>query len=246
MSRFAVILPAAGQSQRFKDEHYKKPFAPLSDRAVWLHTVEKFVNRDDVKQTIVVISPEDKSLFEAKFSANAVILGIDVVLGGDSRADSVANALKQVRDEIDYVAIHDAVRPCIASSWIDNVFKAAKDNGAAILAVPVTSTLKRVKDNRQIQETVSRNNLWEAQTPQVFRRDLLVKAFAENPQASIATDEAQLVEQIGHPVTVVEGSPSNMKITTKDDLRLAAEVLKFLPKPQRQGPAHPFGDDHWR
>ena len=246
MSRFAVILPAAGQSQRFNDEHYKKPFAPLADRAVWLHTVEKFVNRDDVKQTIVVISPEDKSLFEAKFSANAVILGIDVVLGGDSRADSVANALKQVRDEIDYVAIHDAVRPCIASSWIDSVFKAAKDNGAAILAVPVTSTLKRVKDNRQIQETVTRENLWEAQTPQVFRRDLLVKAFAENPQASTATDEAQLVEQIGHPVTVVEGSPSNMKITTKDDLRLAAEVLKFLPKPQRPGPAHPFGDDHWR
>ena len=246
MSRFAVILPAAGQSQRFNDEHYKKPFAPLADRAVWLHTVEKFVNRDDVKQTIVVISPEDKSLFEAKFSANAVILGIDVVLGGDSRANSVANALKQVRDEIDYVAIHDAVRPCIASSWIDGVFKAAKDNGAAILAVPVTSTLKRVKDNREIQETVSREKLWEAQTPQVFRRDLLVKAFAENPQASTATDEAQLVEQIGHPVTVVEVSPSNMKITTKDDLRLAAEVLKLLPKPQRPGPAHPFGDDHWR
>ena len=246
MSRFAVILPAAGQSQRFNDEHYKKPFAPLADRAVWLHTVEKFVNRDDVKQTIVVISPEDKSLFEAKFSAKSVILGIDVVLGGDSRANSVANALKQVREEIDYVAIHDAVRPCIASSWIDSVFKAAKDNGAAILAVPVTSTLKRVKDNREIQETVSRENLWEAQTPQVFRRDLLVKAVAENPQASTATDEAQLVEQIGHPVTVVEGSPSNMKITTKDDLRLAAEVLKLLPKPQRPGPAHPFGDDHWR
>ena len=126
------------------------------------------------------------------------------------------------------------------------MFKAAKDNGAAILAVPVTSTLKRVKDNREIQETVSREKLWEAQTPQVFRRDLLVKAFADNPQASIATDEAQLVEQIGHPVTVVEGSPSNMKITTKDDLRLAAEVLKLLPKPQRPGPAHPFGDDHWR
>ena len=246
MSRVAVILPAAGQSQRFNDEHYKKPFAPLADRAVWLHTVEKFVNRDDVKQTIGVISPEDKSLFEAKFSANAVILGIDVVLGGDSRANSVAYALKQVREEIDYVAIHDAVRPCIANSWIASVIKAAKANGAAILAVPVTSTLKRVKANREIQETVSREKLWEAQTPQVFRRDLLVKAFAENPQASTATDEAQLVEQIGHPVTVVEGSPSNMKITTKDDLRLAAEVLKFLPKPQRPGPAHPFGDDHWR
>ena len=99
---------------------------------------------------------------------------------------------------------------------------------------------------KQIQETVPREKLWEAQTPQVFRRDLLLKAFAENPQASTTTDEAQLVEQIGHPITVVQGSSSNMKITTKDDLRLAAEVLKILPKPQRQGSAHPFGDDHWR
>ena len=246
MSRFAVILPAAGQSHRFKDQHYKKPFAPLADRAVWLHTVEKFVNREDVKQTIVIISPEDKSLFEAKFSANTVILGIDVVLGGNTRSDSVANALKRVRDEIDYVAIHDAVRPCIASTWIDAVFNAAKDSGAAILGVPVTSTLKRVSSDHHIQETVARENLWESQTPQVFRRELLVRAFAENPQASAATDEAQLVEQIGHPITVVQGSSSNLKITTTDDLRLAAEVLKFLPKPQRQGPAHPFGEDHWR
>ena len=246
MSTFGVILPAAGKSERFRDQHYKKPFAPLADRAVWLHTVEKFVNRVDVKQLIVVISPEDRSLFDAKFPANVVILGIDVVEGGGKRADSVANALKQIRDDVDFVAIHDAVRPCIASKWIDAVFAAAEKTGAAILGVPVPSTLKRVESDHQIQETVSRANLWEAQTPQVFRRELLVKAFAEHSQASTVTDEAQLVEHIGHAVTVVPGSPQNMKITTQDDLRLAAEVLKILPRAKRQGPAHPFDDDHWR
>ena len=246
MSTFGVILPAAGQSQRFHDEHYKKPFAPLADRAVWLHTVEKFVNRADVKQLIVVISPEDRALFDAKFSANVVILGIDVVAGGSERSDSVANALKLIRDDIDFVAIHDAVRPCIADKWIDEVFTAAENTGAAILGIPVTSTLKRVESDGQIQETVSRTNLWEAQTPQVFRRDLLIRAYAAHENTTTVTDESQLVEQMGHAVTVVPGSPRNMKITTQDDLRLAADVLKTLPKAKRQGPAHPFGDDHWR
>ena len=92
MSTFGVILPAAGKSERFRDQHYKKPFAPLADRAVWLHTVEKFVNRVDVKQLIVVISPEDRSLFDAKFSANVVILGIDVVEGGGIRSGGHAAA----------------------------------------------------------------------------------------------------------------------------------------------------------
>ena len=101
MSTFGVILPAAGKSERFRDQHYKKPFAPLADRAVWLHTVEKFVNRVDVKQLIVVISPEDRSLFDAKFSANVVILGIDVVEGGGKRATigHLEEALSALRGE---------------------------------------------------------------------------------------------------------------------------------------------------
>ncbi len=166
------------------------------------------------------------------------ILGIDVVQGGAERSDSVAAALARVKPDADFVCIHDAARPCLADAWIDNVFRAAEKCGAAILAVPVSGTLKRVRDNREIQETVSRDGLWEAQTPQVFRRDLLLEAHARRGGFA-ATDDAQLVERIGHAVAVVPGSPINVKITTKEDLRLAEQALKALPKPKLFGPAHP-------
>ena len=246
MATFAVILPAAGKSSRFHDQHYKKPFAPLADRAVWLHSVEKFLNRDDVKQVIIVISPEDREDFHMKFGANVAILGVEVVEGGAERTDSVRKGLERVKPDIDFVAVHDAARPCIANEWIDNVFAAAEQSGAALLAIPVAGTLKRVGADQTIEETVPRERLWEAQTPQVFRRDWLVEAYAAG-QDPPATDDAELVQRIGKPVKVVSGSPINLKITTKEDLRLAAHALKALPKPKLQGPAHPFADDDlWR
>jgi 2-C-methyl-D-erythritol 4-phosphate cytidylyltransferase len=181
-----------------------------------------------------------------RFGANVAIMGVDVVEGGAERSDSVRNALAQVRDDIDFVAVHDAARPCIANEWIDAVFTAAQATGAAILGIPVSSTLKRVAKDNTIEATVPRANIWEAQTPQVFRRDWLVEAYAQTDQAP-ATDDAELVQRLGHSVKVVPGSPINMKITTKDDLRLAVQALKALPKPKLQGPAHPFaGDDLWR
>jgi len=246
VAKFAVIMPAAGASSRFNDKNYKKPFAPLADRAVWLHSAEKFLHRKDVVQLIVVISPEDREYFEFKFSANVAILGIDVVDGGKERSDSVENALARLKPEADFIAVHDAARPCIADEWITRVFEAAEQGGAAILALPVSGTLKRVKDGSKIEETVPREALWEAQTPQAFRRALLLEAYGRRVGFQ-ATDDAQLVERLGKPVTVVRGSPINLKISTKEDLRLAEQALRALPKPKLQGPAHPFADDDmWR
>ena len=246
MAKFTVILPAAFKSSRFKDKNYKKPFAPLANRAVWLHSVDRFLQRDDVKQVILVISPEDREYFDSKFSANVAILGIDVVQGGEERADSIENALARVKPDIDFVAVHDAARPCLADEWITRVFEAAERSGAAILAIPVGGTLKRVGSDQKIVETVSRAGLWEAQTPQVFRRTLLMEAYAKR-QGFQATDDAQLVERLGQAVSIVHGSPVNLKIATQEDLRLAEQALKALPKPKFQGPAHPFaGDDMWR
>lgn len=246
MATFAVILAAAGKSSRFHDQHYKKPFVPLNSRAVWLHSAEKFLNRDDVRQVIMVISPEDREDFYMKFGANIAILGIDVVEGGTERADSVRNALERVQPDIDFVAVHDAARPCIADEWIERVFRAAEKTGAAILAIPVAGTLKRVAADRTIAETVPREGVWEAQTPQVFRRDLLIQAYATAGGAA-ATDDADLVQRLGQSVAVVEGSPVNLKITNKEDFRLATQALKAMPKPKLQGPGHPFADDDkWR
>jgi 2-C-methyl-D-erythritol 4-phosphate cytidylyltransferase len=248
MSTFAVILPAAGQSSRFRDPNYKKPFAPLGGRAVWLHSAERFLNRKDVKQVIVVIDEADREDFSRMFGANIAIMGVEVCIGGKERADSVQNALANVRDDIQFVAVHDAARPCVADKWVDAVFAAAEKSGAAILASPVSATLKRAdgKAPPSVAETVDRTRLWEAQTPQVFRRDLLNKAYAARQGASVS-DDSLLVEQMGVPVTLVESSPLNLKITTKDDLRLAEQVLKVLPKSKPEGFSHPFaGDDMWK
>lgn len=242
MAKFAVILPAAGRSSRFQDKNYKKPFAPLDGRAVWIHAAERFLNRSDVAQVIVVIAPEDREQFKFKFASNVAILGIDVVEGGAERADSVQNALARVKPGPEFICVHDAARPCMTDAWIDKVFQAAERTGAAIFAIPVVGTLKRVGANSQIEETVSRTGLWEAQTPQVFRRELLLEAYAQRGGFQ-ATDEAQLVERLGKPVTVVPGSALNLKITSREDLRLAEQALKALPKPKGLGPLHPFADD---
>jgi 2-C-methyl-D-erythritol 4-phosphate cytidylyltransferase len=246
VSKFAVIMPAAGRSSRFHDKNYKKPFAPLANKAVWLHSAEKLLNRDGVKQFLLVIAPEDHEEFHRRFGANIAIMGIEVVEGGAERHDSVAKALARVKPDIDFVCVHDAARPCLADVWIGRVFEAAEKHDAAILAIPVAGTLKRVGSNSMIQETVPRTGLWEAQTPQVFRRQLLLEAHAKRGSYA-ATDDAELVERIGHPVNIVTGSPVNLKIATNEDLRLAEQALKVMPKPKLMGPGHPFaGDDMWR
>jgi 2-C-methyl-D-erythritol 4-phosphate cytidylyltransferase len=246
VAKFAVILPAAGRSSRFRDSHYKKPYAPLAGRAVWLYSAERFLNRSDVAQVILVISPEDREDFNMRFASNVAILGIQVIHGGAERSDSVAAALARVKPEADFVCVHDAARPCLTDAWIDEIFQAAERTDAAILAIPVSGTLKLVGADHKIVKTAPRDGLWEAQTPQVFRRQLLLDAYARRDGFQ-ATDDAQLVERLGHAVTVVLGSPMNLKITTKEDMRLAEQALKALPKPKLSGPLHPFADDDkWR
>ncbi|MFM8282896.1 MAG: 2-C-methyl-D-erythritol 4-phosphate cytidylyltransferase [Planctomycetaceae bacterium] len=246
MPTFGVILAAAGQSSRFQDANYKKPFAPLAGRPVWLHSAERFVDRPDVKQVVIVVAPEDREAFVEKFGANLAFMGITLAEGGSHRAESVRRGMDKLAPEIDTVAIHDAARPCLATPWIDRVFTAGARTGAAILAIPVVGTLKRVGPGDTITATVDRSGLWEAQTPQVFARTVLERAFAA-ASAGQPTDEAALVEALGHPVTVVAGSPLNLKITSREDLRMAEKCLEALPRPKLSGPAHPFGDDdRWR
>lgn len=252
MAKFAVILPAAGRSERFRMQQKKKPFVDLKGRPVWVRTAEQFTNRDDVIQTILAISPEDMDYFKEKFRANLAFMNVDIVAGGASRADSVFNALQVVRDDAEYVAVHDAARPLIASIWIDRVFSAAVGSGAAVLGTPITSTVKQVKSqgksNTLIENTLPRETLWQAQTPQVLRKDLLGKAYALRGSLE-ATDEAQLAENAGIPVSIVEGSPMNLKITTFDDFKMAEVLLGILPTEKKLNALHPFADEDprtWR
>lgn len=246
MPKYAVILPAAGRSSRFSGKE-KKPFATMDGRAVWLRTAELFVTRDEVVQTLLVLAAQDIENFRVKFLANIAFMNVKLVEGGAERFDSVNNALKEVTADAELVAIHDAVRPCATAELIDAVFAMAAKAGAAIPAVPVSDTLKQVADMK-VQATPPRANLWLAQTPQVFRKDWLLEAYANrNSVAGPITDDAQLVEAAGHPVQVVDGDPSNIKITTRRDIFLADAILKSRPKPKVAGSGHPFADEEmWR
>jgi 2-C-methyl-D-erythritol 4-phosphate cytidylyltransferase len=171
-------------------------------------------------------------------------MNVQIADVGAERFESVANALARIKPEADCIAIHDAVRPCLTEELIDVVFGKAEEVGAALLAAPLSDTLKRVDAQQQVQETVSRQGLWLAQTPQVFRRDWLVDAYAQRGKVNQEiTDDAQLLEAVGHKVHIVEGSSTNVKITTKADLHLAEAVLKSRPKPKPSGPIHPFAEE---
>jgi 2-C-methyl-D-erythritol 4-phosphate cytidylyltransferase len=242
MATFAVILPAAGKSTRFTSHKRKKPFIDLKGRPVWVRAAECFINREDVRKTLLVVSREDMEWVKEKFRPNLAFMNIDIVEGGAERFESVQNALARVPTDIDFVAVHDAARPLIVKEWVDAVFEAAEKTGAAIPALPPANTLKRVGPDHTIRETISREGIWQAQTPQVFGRQLLLDAFAKRGNLA-ATDEAQLVENTGHPVTVVEGWPMNIKITTFADFKMAEALVDALPKPKLLGGLHPFADE---
>jgi 2-C-methyl-D-erythritol 4-phosphate cytidylyltransferase len=243
MASFAVILPAAGQSSRFRDKE-KKPFVNLDGRAVWLRTAEQFVTRHDVVQCVIVVAKEDQEMFRRRYGANLAFMNVRIADGGAERFESVANALSMVPSEAEFIAIHDAVRPCVTEALINSVFAKAVQKGAALLALPVGDTVKQVDGQNQVKATVPRQGLWLAQTPQAFRRDWLTEAYSKRGQlGKDITDDAQLVEAAGHPVHVVEGAASNIKITARSDLHLAEAILKAQPKPKPAGPAHPFAEE---
>jgi len=238
--KVSVIIPAAGASRRFGGKG-KKIFQRLRDRPVFVRSVELFVNRDDVCQVQLVVAADDMETMKTQHAASIGFMGVQLTAGGAERTDSVRNGLAKVADEADFVCVHDAVRPCVSSLWIDAAFAAAAKTGAAILAYPVHGTLKKVSGGRVVA-TADREGLWEAQTPQVFRKDILQAAYAAADGS--ATDDAALVEATGQPVAVVPGDPRNIKITTASDLALAAAVIGSLPKPKRAA-SGPFDEARW-
>lgn len=245
MSKVAVIIPAAGAGKRFGGE-VKKPFAQLDNRPIFIRAIELFVTRDDVCQVILSTAPDDYDVVREKYAPNLMFLDVKLSKGGAERHESIKLALEQVSDEADLVCVHDAVRPCVLESWIDKVFQEAANTGAAILAAPLTGTIKRVAASNVIDETVPREGLYEAQTPQVFKKDLLIEAYAQLPADFHPTDDAQVVERTGHPVSIVPTDRRNIKITTPNDMTLAAVLAKNMGrKAKGGGPRGPFEEAQW-
>ena len=248
-----VIICAAGAGSRFGGStklttggNRKKPFIDVDGRAVFLRSVELFTSRDDVKQVLLAIAPEDEELVSVKWGPNLKFYNVQICFGGAERFDTVTKAMELIKDNIDLIAVHDAVRCCVTKKGIDDCFALAAKTGAAMLACPVSATLKKVKD-KVIIETVDRTGLYEAQTPQVFEASLLKRAYEnlKNLDASKISDDSQLVEALGRKVSIVETDSSNIKITQKNDVTIAEAILKTRAKAIPKGYIGPYAEAEW-
>lgn len=243
--KISVIIPAAGKGERFAGGQ-NKTFAKIDGRPIFIRTLEHFINREDVCQTILVVPPSEMQIIKDQFAPNLAFMGVKLAQGGEHRMDSVAAGLELVSEEAELILIHDAVRPCVTTAMIDAVIAEAGKTGAAILATPLHGTIKLVGASGVVDQTISRDGLHEAQTPQVFRRQLLKDVYANPPAApDQITDDAQLLELAGHPVSIVQSDPTNLKITTKADITLANAIIKSRPpdKPTKKFGA--FEEAQW-
>ncbi|MHC4434704.1 MAG: 2-C-methyl-D-erythritol 4-phosphate cytidylyltransferase [Planctomycetota bacterium] len=241
----AAIICAAGASSRFGGKR-KKAFVDVAGRAVFLRSVELFSDRKDVKQVLLAIAAEDEELVSVKWGPNLKFFGVKIFKGGEARFDTVKKGLELVKDDIDLIAVHDACRCCVTEKIVEATIVAAGESGAAIPACAVTATIKQVKDNA-IARTVDRSDLYEAQTPQIFSAELLRKAYdnLDKLDKSSISDDAQLVEALGHKVTVVEADSSNIKITRRSDIAMAEAIIKSRPKLKPEGPIGPYIEAQW-
>jgi 2-C-methyl-D-erythritol 4-phosphate cytidylyltransferase len=221
----AVVIPAGGIGRRL-GHRTPKQFLRLGPAPILALTVEHFTRHPQVACVIVAAPAAHIARTRRALSAVHGRGRIHVVAGGPERQESVWLGLQAVPDAASVIVVHDAVRPFITRALIDRVITAARGGGAAICALPIAETVKRVRDH-VVETTVDRSGLWAVQTPQAFRAEMLREAHEKARRDSfLGTDESMLVERLGHPVTVVPGVAGNVKITTPDDLARAKRVAR--------------------
>ena len=221
-----AIVPAAGAGVRFGGA-VKKQFIALNGLPILSHTLRALAASRALASIIVVVPPGEELRGREALELAGIDLETEVVPGGQARQDSVYIGLQRAKAETDLVLIHDGVRPFVSREVVLATVEAAKEWGAAIAAVPVIDTIKRVDTDGFVVETLQREQLWSVQTPQVFRYALLMQAHRAIREGGIvATDDAALVERIGGMVKVVRGSYENLKITSEEDLPLAGLILR--------------------
>ncbi|MDP8218872.1 MAG: 2-C-methyl-D-erythritol 4-phosphate cytidylyltransferase [Candidatus Theseobacter exili] len=222
-----VVIPAAGEGLRLGFS-MPKAFVPLAGSPLLVHVIRLFERIKHI-QGIVIVSPPGYEDFCRNEIAekNGFSKIVDIVPGGNKRSESVNNGLNVVSDKTDLVLIHDAARPFVTVTLIEKLMSSAVKWGAAIPAVPVIPTIKSENNRGFVIETVDRRNLREIQTPQVFKTELIKKAYAAGDiESEAGTDDAYFLEKAGIPVRIVEGERENFKITTKIDLRIAEMMIR--------------------
>ena len=216
----AAIIVAGGSGKRFGSKEPKQ-FLLLNKKKMFIWSILAFKKVKECKQIILVV-PEYKITEMQKYKK---LYNIDIVCGGKERYNSVQNGLNSVKDNIDIVAVHDAARPLITDKIIKEVFCSAVKYGGAIAACIARDTIKFSNNGKNISKSINRNNIWQAQTPQMFKMKILKKVYSGKIPKNI-TDDAQLVERLGKKVMLVDGGYENFKVTQPIDFKLAEAILK--------------------
>ena len=216
--KIGAVVPAAGQGVRFGE---KKQFKLLGRRPLLFHSLTPFLQCDDITEIVVVVPEEDLDITSRELASFTSAKPAKTVTGGARRQDSVLNGCLASSDNIEIIAVHDAARPFVTSELISATIAGCNKTDGCIAALPSKDTVKLVKE-KIIQRTIDRNSTWLAQTPQTFRKEILIKALQQDFEA---TDEASMVEASGGRVVVTEGFSRNFKITTSEDWQLAENII---------------------
>jgi|ERR1051326_4861843 2-C-methyl-D-erythritol 4-phosphate cytidylyltransferase len=222
--KVGAIIAAAGFGRRMKTDRPKQLLA-LNGTPILVHTIRKFDASSLIDYIIVTAPREAVDEVRDMVKSAGFKKSVQVIEGGERRQDSVAMGLNQLQPGTDIVAVHDGVRPFVSTEDVETVVRQAERSGAAILAVPIVDTVKHA-EREFVESTLTREHLVLAQTPQVFRTEILKQAFEHAAKDEYyGTDESSLVERMGHPVAIVRGSERNIKITRPSDLVLARAFL---------------------
>lgn len=223
-----VVIVAAGTGSRMKKD-INKQFIKLKNKEIVAHTIEKFYNSENIDDIVVVIREDEEKYFNKNIKEKYGFTDIKVAHGGNERQDSVFNGIKMLKKECDVVLIHDGARPFVTEDIIKRSINKANEHNAIVVGVKVKDTIKVVSDNGNIVDTPNRSYLWAVQTPQVFKYDIITKAYEDAYNNNYyGTDDAMLVERIGYNVKMIEGSYNNIKITTQEDLEFGEQILKNI------------------
>jgi len=225
--KIAAIVPAAGSGTRMKAKQ-EKPFIKLSNRELIAYSLKVLDESPVIDEIVIATKQKNIQRLERLTKKEQFEKIRSIVEGGKTRAASVYNGLCSVSEDVDLVVIHDCARPFINKDIIKKTVSEAKRHGAALAAVLVKPTIKRSdKDNKFVKETIDRKALWEAQTPQAFKKETLLKGYAKiKTSKANFTDDVSIVEAIGQRAKIVPSSYSNIKITTEDDLSIAEAIIK--------------------
>lgn len=222
----AAVVPAAGLGVRF-DRHGRKLFMPLLRQPLLAHTLRRLQASASIHWIQVVARPKEHKRIRALIRRQRITKALPVCAGAGSRSASVARGIAALPKQARWVLVHDGARPCITRGVIERTLRAAKKTGAAACGLPASVTVKSADKQGRVKQTLNRSALWFIQTPQAFRRDIIVRSLARAGKGlKRFPDDAALVEKAGYPVQLVLGDPLNIKVTTREDLLFAQAILK--------------------